>query len=243
MKKLINIDVNEVSVVDKPANDRKFLIIKHAKGGEQNMTIEEILEKIEDEELQEGLKKAFEERDSAIEDLEKKVEELEKVEEPEGNPEGDKDDDINKAELPEDVVKAMDALEKRLEVAENMAKEEYKKRKEVEFTKKADEFNKVAEVDKILNILMKADEVGEDFYNDVEAVLKSAQARIEKGVLDKPKGADKGGDATDPLAKIDELVDAMIEKGEMSREKAMVKVLEKNPGLYREYIYENNDDE
>jgi len=241
MKKLINIDVNEVSVVDKPANDRKFLIIKHAKGGEQNMTIEEILEKIEDEELKEGLEKAFEERDSAIEDLEKKVEELEKDEDPEGEPEGD-DEGIEKSELPEDVVKAMEALEKRLEVAENMAKEEYKKRKEVEFTKKADEFNKVAEVEKILNILMKADEVGEDFYNDVEAVLKSAQARIEKGVLDKPEGTDEGGDATDPLAKIDELVDAMIEKGDMSREKAMVKVLEENPKLYREYIHGGNDE-
>jgi hypothetical protein len=239
MKKLINIDVNEVSVVDKPANDRKFLIIKHAKGGEQNMTIEEILEKIEDEELKEGLEKAFDDKNSEIEDLEKRVEELEKDEEPDEEPD---EEGIEKSELPEDVVKAMDALEKRLEVAESMAKEEYKKRREIEFTKTADGFSKVAEVDKIVNILMKADEVGEDFYNDVEAVLKSAQARIEKGVLDKPEGADTGGDATDPLAKIDELVDAMVEKSDMSREKAMVKVLEKNPGLYRAYIQGDNEE-
>lgn len=240
MKKLINISVDEVSVVDKPANDRKFLIIKHAKGGEQNMTIEEILEKIEDEELKKGLSDVLDDKISKIKNLEEKVEELEKAE---GEEEGEEEGEIEKVDLPEEVAKSIEALEKRVEVAESMAKKEHSKRMEIEFTKRAEDFKKVAEVDKIVSILMKANEVGDDFYNDLEDVLKTAQARIEEGNIEKINGKDGGGDATDPLAKIEELADAIVEKGDMTREKAIVKVLEEHPELYREYIYAPDKDD
>lgn len=241
-KKILNMSIEEVSAVDKAATGKKFLIVKHEdaqnnddQGGETVMTFEELLEKVEDEEVKKGFEAVVEDREETIEDLEKRVEELEKADETD---EGDEDEeDINKSELPEEVREQLEKMEDEVNTAKEMAQIEKKKRLEVEFNKRAEKFNKVGEVDKTARILMKASELfDEDTYEDLKTILKSAQARLEEADIDVPEGEDGGGDATDPVKKLEDKAEELAKSNDISKEQAFAKALELNPELYREYI-------
>lgn len=235
--KIIDMSIEEVSAVDKAATGKKFLIIKNrsedVKGGETVMTYEELMEKIEDEEIQKAVDAIVEDKESTIEDLEKRLEDLEdKIEDKD-----DEEEDINKSELPEEVREKLEKMEKEINTANEKVEKERQKRFKVEFTKKAQNFDKVAEVDKTAGILMKAKEsFDEDTYNDLETVLKSAQERLETADIDVPSGEETGGDANDPLAKLEEKAEEIAKGKDLSKEQAFTKALEMYPELYREYL-------
>lgn len=230
--KILSMNIEEVSAVDKAATGKKFLIIKHLDEGGESMTYEELIEKIDDEELQKAVDAIVEDKENTITDLEKKIEAL-KVDE---DPEGEKGEDINKSELPEEIRKKLEEMEDAVDKANKKVEIEKKRRLEVEFTKKAQKFDKVGDVEKTAKVLMKAKETfEEDTYEDLENLLKSAQERIDAANIDDITG-EKGEDANDPLKKLEDKAEEISKRDDVSKEKAFTKALEQYPELYREYI-------
>lgn len=230
--KILSMNIEEVSAVDKAATGKKFLIIKHLDEGGESMTYEELIEKIDDEELQKAVDAIVEDKENTITDLEKKIKDL-KVDE---DLEGEKGEDINKSELPEEIRKKLEEMEDAVDKANKKVEIEKKRRLEVEFTKKAQKFDKVGDVEKTAKVLMKAKETfEEDTYEDLENLLKSAQERIDAANIDDITG-EKGEDANDPLKKLEDKAEEISKRDDVSKEKAFTKALEQYPELYREYI-------
>lgn len=190
-------------------------------GGETNMNLEEILEKIEDEEVKKAVK-------TLVDNL-KEEKDINK-----------KDDDvINKAELPEELRKQFKELEDKVAMAEEIAKAEREKRLEIEFNKKAQNYSTVGDVDKIASILKRvADD--DELQSDVEEVLKSAQERLESGDLFKSLG-DDGKNVTDAEEAIEKKTRELMKNDtSLTFAKAQAKVLQENPDLYKEYVSQKN---
>lgn len=225
--------IQEVSAVDKAATRKKFLLIKKDKvddkkskipdeGGENMSKLEKLLAKIEDEDL----KKSVEE---FVKNLK---EELKKNDDDEGG-EGE---DFNKSELPEELRKRFEDLEERAAVAEELVKAEREKRLEIEFNKRAKEYANVAEVEKIAGILRKASDIDDEFVDDIENVLKSANERLENADLFKQKG-NGGEDVSDVEATIEKKTKELMKSDtSLTFAKAQSKVLRDNPELYKDYI-------
>lgn len=243
-RQLLDAVIQEVSGVDRAANDRKFLLVKRAddiiktKGGKSHtMTWEELIAKIEDEELRKQLEEKLETRkawEDTVEqekaELVKKIEELEKVDE-------DTEDDIS--EMPEELQKRFEDMQKRIDAAEQMAKAERLAREKVEFLKRAEEYKAVAEVEKVADLLQKAFEFDDEFGAALEEVIKSATARISEGDLFVSKGSDNADSPKTAyevaLEKAQKLVQ---EDSKLSVEKAVMNVLQGDPGLYNQYLEE-----
>lgn len=201
-------------------------VIKSYTGGENNMeNLEELLKGIEDEDTREAIEKRFEALETKVEELEKGAEEND-----------DEGDNIDKSELPESVRKRIDEMEERAERAEKIAKKEREARREVEFKKRAKNYNRVGSVEKIQKTLMKLDKSeDEDVLKDVEELLKSAQSRLEDSDLFVEKG-DSGSDTTDADSKLEKKAEEIQKNNpDLSESQAFTEALEQNPDLYREY--------
>lgn len=224
-KKYIEMKIDEISSVDTPANGKEFLIIKNVeesdKGGEDNMdelTLEKALEMVEDENAKELLKNAISKNENT---------DPEDVQKEEG-------DNIEKNELPEAIQKKLEKMESELNATKEIAKKEREKRLDIEFKKKAETYDQVAETDKIATVLRKAHDA--DFGDELEEVLKSANSRLEEGDFTKEIG-DGGEDITDASNELEKRVKEIQEKNpELSNEQAMTKALEDDPNLYMDYL-------
>ncbi len=224
-KKYIEMKIDEISSVDTPANGKEFLIIKNVeesdKGGEENMdelTLEKALEMVEDENAKELLKDAISKNENT---------DPEDVKKEEG-------DNIEKNELPEAIQKKLEKMESELNATKEIAKKEREKRLDIEFKKKAETYDQVAETDKIATVLRKAHDA--DFGDELEEVLKSANSRLEEGDFTKEIG-DGGEDITDASNELEKRVKEIQEENpELSNEQAMTKALEDDPNLYMDYL-------
>lgn len=253
-RKIVDAVVKEISGVDRPANNRRFLLVKRAdnidensKGGNfDDMTFEELIAKVEDEELRNDLESKIEVRkqweDSVKEEkakLEKRIEELEsqleKMQEDNDDKEGDAED------LPEDVQKRFDEMQQRIQAAEEMAKTEKNARMKVEFQKRAEGYSNVADVDKLTDVLMKAHAKDDELAEMVEDVLKSAHERIEKGDLFKQSGAnDNEGPTTAYEKAVQRAEERIKDDSDLTLSKAITEELERDPDLYQQYLDEND---
>jgi len=223
-KKYIEMKIDEISSVDTPANGKEFLIIKNVdeepdKGGEDNMdelTLEKALELVEDENAR-----------TLIEDAISKNENTE----PEDNNEPE---EIEKNELPEAIQKKLEKMESELNATKEIAKKEREKRLDIEFRKKAETYDQVAETEKIATVLRKAHDA--DFGEELEEILKSANTRLEEGDFTKEIG-DGGEDITDASNELEKRAQEIRKNNpELSNEQAMTKALEEDPKLYMDYL-------
>lgn len=235
-RKYIKMKIDEISAVDKGANDKEFLIIKNYeeeteelnKGGEDNMdelTLEKALETIEDENAKELIKDAI----SKNENTEEKDEDIDvnKSNDEEG-------EEINKNELPEAIQKRLEQMESELSATKKIAKQEREKRLDIEFKKKAEGFDQIADIDKVATILRKAHDA--KFGDELEEVLKAANERIETGDFTKEVG-DEGDDVSDPTNELEKRAkEIRKDHPELSKEQAISKVLEDDPDLYMDYL-------
>lgn len=191
-------------------------------GGENMPELKDLLEKIEDEDIRKGI-------EAHVEELMKEEEVVEGVEEEEV---------IDKSELPEELRKRFEDLEKKAAVAEEIAKKEREKRLDIEFNKRAKEFATVGEVDKIASILKRVSE-DEELQFDVEEILKSAQERLEKTDLFKETG-DSGSNASDAEEAIEKKTKELMKSDtSLTYAQAQRKILQENPDLYNEYTSQN----
>ncbi len=197
------------------------------KGGSKRMKMEDVLKNMPEEE-QQVIK-------DTLDALRAKILELEKAT---PAPEPDPEEEINKAELPEAVRKQLESYEKRLAVAESVAKAEREQRLTAEFAKRAESYAAVGDVEVIAKALRAAFDTSDEHGEAVETLLKTAAERINVTVelgstVDEPV---TGGalDALEKLAK-------KIHEAEpaLTPEMAFSKAVESNPKLYDQYLSEN----
>ena len=232
-KKYIKMKIDEISAVDKGANDKEFLIIKNYeeeteelnKGGEDNMedlTLEKALEMIEDENAKTLIEDAISKNENTKEDNEDDIVKDEGGEE------------INKAELPEAIQKRLEQMESELQATKKIAKQEREKRLDIEFRKKAEGYDQIADIDKVATILRKAHDA--QFGDELEEVLKAANERIETGDFTKEVG-DGGDDVTNPTNELEKRAKELRKSNpDLTKEQAISKVLEDDPDLYMDYL-------
>ncbi len=253
-RKLKDAIITEVSGVDRPANNRTFILVKNDEslnkegGSIEDMTFEEILEKLEDEELMGALKEKWEVRkqwEETVEqekkELEEKIEELEKAEAETTDytytitsSEEAEDDEIEDEKLK----KRFDDMQKRLEAAESIAKAERDARLEIEFKKRAEEYSDVASVDAVASVLRKAYSNDEELGEELEEILTSAKSRIGEGELFKSVGDDKSDESKTTYELVVEKAESMAKAESITLEKAINNVLEQDKELYNKYLEE-----
>lgn len=202
-------------------------ITKSDEGGdvkmpEQTANLDELLNGV-DEKIREAVKAALAKRDEELETLRQRVDELSKKGE-------DKSDDINKADLPEPVRKRLEDLEKRAKEAEEIAKAEREARIKAEIRKRAENYANVAKADDIADVIYKAQSVSAEFAEKLEAILKAANERIEKGALFKELGTSASA-SDDPAAEFAQLVQKRMEADKIPYYEAARKVAAERPDL------------
>jgi len=198
--------------------------------------LEKVMESLDDD-ARALVRGELQKRDEKIASLEKRVAELEKKGTKGENTE--KDGDIQKADLPEEIRKRFEDLERRAKEAEEVAKAEREARIKAEIRKRAEGYAKVGPVDELADLMYKAQDVSKEFAEKLESVLKTAHERIEKGALFGEIGG-PGGDAPDTAwGKIERLADE-IQKADakLTRAEAITKAIEANPELEHEYAEE-----
>lgn len=138
--------------------------------------------------------------------------------------------EIDKSELPEAVVKALDeAAELRTRVAK-MEREQ----RAATFVKKAEEFGHIAGAAELGPVLEAIDRACPDEAKLLDQYLKAANARINESGLFKELGSDGEPAGDDPTAQTEALVKKYMDDEKLSRPDAIRKVFTERPELWQE---------
>lgn len=262
ISKLVDVQLTEISLVDRPANQGSAVVLFKRDSEDDDMPTPQELEA-----LQVAVTKAEEalgELTQANEDLVAKNAELTGQVETlkaevlakddviakaaTAKTEGEQDD-ITKAmaDAPEPIAKAMQALIGRLEIAESVIAKQASERDEREFVTKAKAFDKLPTSAEKLGPLMMRVTKGMTTAEDaaeLERLLKAANEGMGKPgdpAADPTteigkSGGDKGSTAEQRIdAKAAELRKA---DSKLTEAEAITKALEEDPALYEEYVQE-----
>jgi hypothetical protein len=250
--KLVDIETREVSLVDRAANKRKFLVQKQEK---VIMPDKDDVEKMQDENADEGQQEmSFEKAMGFLSKMdmtdEQKSELLglmpqaeEKAEEVE---EESEEVDIEKAEMPEGLKAQFKALQdqnkeavEKAERVELLLKAEQDKAQTKEFIAKAETFTALGcENDKLGTVLKNiANAVSAKDAEYLDTVLKTANETVAKSALMDELGVSgESGSAGDAMEKLDSLAKQLVEKDtSLTSQQAFAQVLKSNPDLYNQY--------
>lgn len=236
--RLSNINVAEVSLVSRAANQRKFLILKSEEGGRSKMNydktfFESILEKgIEDNEKIKDLNEDQKDLLKGMVNFFK--EKLDKNE-------SSKNENIDFNKIPEEMRDQVQKLWKQNEDMEKLLKAEKDERLKKEYISIAKEYTHLPiKADEFGVVLKTLAEVAPEEYKKVDELLKSVNKELEQSELLKEYGTSyEGGTHSDSWAKIEKTADQLVEKDpKLTKEEAITKVLEDHPDLYSEYMKE-----
>ena len=239
--KLVDLKIEEVSLVDAPANKRKFLVMKKADSVFD--TIIKFIEKIagtslEDKENEDnadsGAKIEIElDDDSKEEDklqmdnkevtknteLEARLVELEKS--------------VKEAEL----LKAENAtIKAQLDAAEVIIKAEKSLRLDKEFEVRASVFKSLAvDVNEVAGILKAVSLIDSELCDKIEGILKAANSAVEQSDIFKSYGTNSQGSSS-VVAEVEQKA-AELRKSDskLSKEQAFTAVMHNDPQLYARY--------
>lgn len=248
---LEDLEVNEISLVKRPANKKKFIVLKHE---EESMLEELKLGPEIESQLKEIFKaaKLTDEQGAALKDA---ISSLKKVP---GVPSdimgqlmkiagygygapSDKKEDMKKSELPDEYKPQFEAIQKSLDI-HKAEKEELQKSleniktemKNKEYLAKAAKFAKVPmSTDDIATLLKSQNEEGE---KKVIEMFDKVQGLIDKSDAMKELGSSVGGSNSDAYTKADAQAKELMQKSAgLTYESAIAKVFADSPRLYEEY--------
>lgn len=199
------------------------------KEGVEDMDLDVLLKGAADE-TKAAVKEAFAKSEATIAELRGQVDALSKKED-------GKEDDINKADLPEPVRKRLEDLEKQAAEANAIAKAERESRVKAEIRKRAEGYAHAGKVDDMADAIYKAHEVSKEYGDALEQVLKTAHERIAEGNLFKEMGSggDGGAVGDDPSAQFDAMVSKVAKSENLSYGEAARRVAMENPTLAAAY--------
>lgn len=232
-----DLQVLEVSLVDKAANKRKFLIYKDEDSIEETSVDDSIIKTDEggtqimgDQKKTEDVKKTEVPVDQTKKE-EKPVEQITK-------------ENVKQMDVPEEVKKQLDQLFKANEELSKKLQKEMDEKKEKMFIAKAETLNNLPMQPAEFGIVLKriADSVETADYEALETVLKAANEEISQSQLFKEVGSGASGFAgKGSYSKIEKIAKALREADpKLSEAQAVEKALESNPHLYNEYLAETN---
>ena len=267
---LEDLETVEVSLVDRPANQRKFLLMKRDMEGEkmEESVLKDILDlDLENEREVDALMKAQKLSKDAVaavkgalkllqgykEQLpDQLLKQLLNMAEEDYDDKEDREMSKKKAidmdSVPAEVREQLEALwkehgdaVKKAEELEAALKAEKDKQALKEFIAKAESYEGLGMKSQELGAVLKTVcENCPDEYKLLDDLLMRLNTQITKGELFKEIGSDSGENASDVYGKIEAMAAQIIEKSgnELTKEKAIDRVLKSNPELYTEYMKE-----
>jgi len=265
VRELSNIEIDEVSLVDRPANQHARVEI--AKRATEEETVPEIYSEdgqlLDESQLKhgdvvfdaEGAAYMFvaDEQEAEAEEETKELAEagVSKGADLFGKTEskslGDRvREDLSKAltEMDRDEVisKALDEISKadeRARAAEEIAKAERELRLTKDYVAKAATYNLPIEPDDLGPVLMRMAETMS--YEDCAVVAKALDAASEAfEYISSEIGYEGGGDNNEVIAQVNATIDGQVSKGDVSKADAMEAFFDTNPAAYEEYLSSRN---
>lgn len=249
---MLDLVVDRVDLVDEGANSEAFIKLYKRKENNDIMNYDEVLAKMKQEhadiiraeiakakaEVPQATTDELAAKDQTIakanEDVAKAKEELSKV--------TAELETVTKAKeadaTVEDVIKSLDpavqevfkSLKTQKEAAEAVVKQLNEKKLEDEAIAKAKDLKALPVEEAKLVTVVKG--VSDEVYE----ILKSASVAIEAGGLLEEVGKGKGESTNDAWSKIEKKADAIADEEGVTKQKAIAKVIQQNPDLYREYL-------
>ena len=236
----LDLEVNRIDLVNEGANSEAYIKLFKRKG-RSIMTFEEIIAKMKPEHA-EVVKAKFAEVNSQIDtlttDLVKTKEDLTKV-----------TDEVNKSKetkpegaTTEEVIKGLDpkvqeifkSITAQKEAAETIAKQLNDEKVEKAAIEKAKELKNIpVEEAKLV-------EVTKSVSPEVFEVLKAASDAIDTNVLKSVGSSNEGTSGADAWTQIEKKADTMAEAENITKQKAIAKVIKAEPKLYAEYLKGGN---
>lgn len=225
MRKLVDLVVEEVSLVPRGANNKTFLLFKSMDGKMKTTTEPGGSEGNPVLSGQEGIEKQLDLEKTRREALEKQVQDLEKAA-------GEK---VILEKRVADLETENQATKERLEKAENqrILKEHIEKAEKI--------YPHAGDPAKIALITKALEQKAPEAWAELEPILKAMSEQIEKGALFKELGKSTSHESDDDtaLTEINKMAKERIEKGlETDFATAWTKVVKADPELYGRYLTE-----
>ncbi len=225
MRKLIDLVVEEVSLVPRGANNKTFLLFKSMDGKMKTNTEPGGSEGNPVLSGQEGIEKQLDLEKTRREALEKQVQDLEKAA-------GEK---VLLEKRLADLETENQATKERLEKAENqrILKEHIEKAEKI--------YPHAGDPAKIALITKAVEQKAPEAWAELEPILKAMSEQIEKGALFRELGKSTSQESDDntALTEINKMAKERIEKGlETDFATAWTKVVKADPELYGRYLTE-----
>ena len=225
MRKLIDLVVEEVSLVPRGANNRTFLLFKSMDGKMKTTTEPGGSEGNPVLSGQEGIEKQLDLEKTRREALEKQVQDLEKAA-------GEK---VLLEKRLADLETENQATKERLEKAENqrILKEHIEKAEKI--------YPHAGDPAKIALITKALEQKAPEAWAELEPILKAMSEQIEKGALFRELGKSTPGESDDntALTEINKMAKERIEKGlDTDFATAWTVVVKADPELYSRYLTE-----
>ena len=267
VREVSDIEIDEVSLVDRPANQHAKVEI--AKRATEEETVPEIYSEdgqlLDESALEhgdvvyDGEGNAFMYVEDEASDEEESFEETRELAEagvsksadPFGKTEGKSlgervREDLSKAltEMDRDEVisKALDEISKadeRARAAEEIAKAERELRLTKDYIAKADTYNLPIPGDELGPVLMRMAETMS--YDDCSVIAKALDAASEAyDYISSEIGFEGGGDNNEVISQVDAILDGTVSKGDISKAEAMEGFFTENPEAYEEYLASRN---
>jgi hypothetical protein len=234
---LTDIKLDEVSLVDKGANqEAQVVLMKRDDNFDNNPEGENMSKEFEDKiaELEKKLQDSLDthsELEKKATDAEAKVAELSKVDEVQ-------EEQIDKSALPEVVVKQLEAFEK----ASQMQNAEITKMRDKialdGWTEKVAKLGSISTDVELAQVMKNiADVASAEDVAAIEKVLAGANEAVAKGELFVEKGSSAEGSFDDAWGKLEKAADQlMTNDANLTKESAIAKAMDVNPALYTEYM-------
>lgn len=258
-KRLTDIEVEEVSLVRRAANRRKFLLLKEDDVDELVELLKLALENEDDVDEALGKAKLSDKAAKAVkgalkllnaykdelpDDILKTLADLGGYGYAEPEKKGDDEDDDEDLEkmddLPEWAAEKIEALQKAADENRTALENEIAARKEREYLAKAQEYDNIpGKPEELAQLLMKADGAGDEFGEALGKLLEGLNTSM--GQMYKQLGSDATPTGGGAMEEVTKQAQALLEKSQdvKTLEQAITKVLEQNPDLYKRYLDEN----
>lgn len=252
MPELVDLEIAELSLVEKPANKRSPLVLKGL-SDEEETTVSELAEVLleteaeNEEDLNEVLRSQDVEEDgrNALvgayrlvnghldelpDEARKEFAEVALGIDLDENTDDDVDKDLEGVADPE----ARDKIRKLKERLDEQEKESLRK----DAQEWASEIEALpVEKGDLADLLFRLEqEAGSDLREDVEQMLKSADEQAREADVFEEVGTSESEPGGDAWSRIEEKAEEMVEDGKAeTKQKAVTKVLDQNPDLYADY--------
>ena len=245
--------ITKVALVDEGAcSDAHIKFFKRKEGGNKNMTVEEIIKSLPADQ-QTVINKALEDAKAELPEGALSAEDKAKLDAQHNaemqkakqtakvtSAEGDAETLLKSADLDPAVKAILESQIAKAKASEIMLMKMQEERDQATFLAKAKEVNLIPEAESKVVDLLKSIKGVDGAVDAVMDILKSANTLIEKGKVfgevGTGEGANVGTSSAEAWDAIEKAANALVVKGQVSKEKSIEMVINQQPELYNAYV-------